>query len=122
MKVIYYNPVDEKGVCVIRSISKALNKSYEEVKKDLLSISDNYNDEVVFENYLLDNSFRIERVFSNKTLKNVSLNDVNVVFGHVGDWYHMVCVIDDVIYDKNGFDELRDMKIIKVYKRKEMKG
>lgn len=24
MKVKYYNPVDEKGTCVIRSISKAL--------------------------------------------------------------------------------------------------
>lgn len=33
MKAIYYNPVDEKSGCVIRSISKALNKDYNFIKK-----------------------------------------------------------------------------------------
>ena len=49
MKAVYYNPVDEKAGCVIRSISKALNKDYNLIKKEL---GINYNDEAVFENYL----------------------------------------------------------------------
>ena len=33
MKYEYYNPVEEKGSCVQRSLSKILNKDYEETKK-----------------------------------------------------------------------------------------
>ena len=35
MKFEYYNPVDEKAACVGRSISKILNKDYEETKQEL---------------------------------------------------------------------------------------
>ena len=49
MKTIYYNPVNENGGCVIRSISKALNKDYNLIKKDL---GIDYNDEYIFESYL----------------------------------------------------------------------
>ena len=32
LKVEYYNPSDEKHSCVFRSLSKALNKSFDNVK------------------------------------------------------------------------------------------
>lgn len=121
MKVIYYNPVDEKGTCVIRSISKALNKDYNLIKKEL---GINYNDEAVFENYLFKNGFIVDNCFKDKLLKNINLKGINIVFAHINDWYHMMCVIDNIIYDKNTFDDIKNMKIIKVYKlkRKEMKN
>ena len=110
MKVIYYNPVDEKGTCVIRSISKALNKDYNLIKKEL---GINYNDVSVFENYLiLDNGFK------DKLLKDINLKGINIVFAHINDWYHMMCVINNVIYDKSDFNDLKDMKVIKIYKLK----
>ena len=54
MKTIYYNPVNENGGCVIRSISKALNKNYLDVKNELIHINESYNEEEVFEmiNYI----------------------------------------------------------------------
>ena len=39
MKYEYYNPVDEKGSCVQRSLSKILNKDYEETKQELIELS-----------------------------------------------------------------------------------
>ncbi len=115
MKVVYYNPSDEKGTCVIRSISKALNKDYDVVKKEL---GENYNDESCFERYLLENGFKVDETLKNKLLKDVSLKGVNVVFAHDNDWYHMMCVINDVIYDNSTFDKIKNMKIIKIYKLK----
>ena len=39
MKYEYYNPVDEKGSCVQRSLSKILNKDYNETKQELIELS-----------------------------------------------------------------------------------
>ncbi len=115
MKAIYYNPVDEKSGCVIRSISKALNKDYNLIKKEL---GINYNDEAVFENYLFKNGFIVDNCFKDKLLKNINLKGINIVFAHINNWYHMVCVIDNIVYDKASFEEIKNMKIIKVYKLK----
>lgn len=115
MKVVYYNPVNENGGCVIRSISKALNKDYNLIKKDL---GTDYNDEYIFESYLLKKGFIIVDSFKDKLLKDINLNGVNIVFAHVNDWYHMMCVIDNIVYDKASFEEIKNMKIIKVYKLK----
>ena len=118
MKTIYYNPVNENGGCVIRSISKALNKNYLDVKNELIHINESYNEEEVFEKYLFKNNFVIDNSYKNKLLKDINLNGVNIVFAHVNDWYHMMCVIDNVVYDKASFEEIKNMKIIKVYKLK----
>ena len=74
MKTIYYNPVNENGGCVIRSISKALNKDYNLIKKDL---GIDYNDEYIFESYLFKKGFIIVDSFKGKLLKDVNLNGVN---------------------------------------------
>jgi hypothetical protein len=116
MKVKYYNPVDEKGTCVIRSISKALNKDYNLIKKEL---GMNYNDESVFESYLFKNGFITDNTSKDKLLKDINLKGINIVFAHIDDWYHMMCVIDNVIYDKSDFNDLKDMKVIKIYELKE---
>lgn len=115
MKIIYYNPVEAKGECVIRSISKALNKDYNLIKKDL---GIDYNDESIFESYLLKKAFIIVDSFKGKLLKDANLKGINIVFAHKDDWYHMICVIDNIAYDKYSFEEIKNMKIIKIYKLK----
>ena len=60
--VEYYNPSDEKKGCVFRALSKALNKSYDEVKEELRDIGnsmgiDDLLDDKVFNTYLLRNGY-----------------------------------------------------------------
>lgn len=116
MEAIYYNPVDEKGGCVVRSISKALNKDYDLVKNELKQINEYYNDEKVFETYLINNGFIIDEKTSGQLFINQEYKEVNIVFGYDNDWYHMFTIINNVIYDKNSLEELKNMKIIKIYK------
>ena len=49
MKYEYYNPSLERGGCIPRAISKALNINYSDVKNDLIKLSiklkkDDYHD------------------------------------------------------------------------------
>ncbi len=117
MKVEYYNPSLEKAGCVVRSLSKALNIEYDVVKKELQSINENYNEVEVFEKYLFEHGFIADKTLENEIFGNSNYEGLNLVFMYEGDWYHMVCVIDNVIYDKFDLDKLKNMKIIKVYKK-----
>lgn len=117
MKLEYYNPIDEHGGCVIRAISKSLDKDYYIVKEELKQINENYT--AIFEEYLLNNNFNIDESYKNKLLFDIVLEGNNVVLAHDNDWYHLICVIDNVIYDKCTKDELKNMKVIKVYKKSE---
>ncbi len=117
MKVTYYNPVDEKGGCIVRSISKALNKDYLDIKNDLININNNYKNEKVFEEYLFKNNFIINNNYNNKLIKDISLEGLNIVLAYKDDWYHMMCVIDNTIYDKKNYDDIKDLRIIKIYKK-----
>ena len=60
----------------------------------------------------------MDNCFKDKLLKNINLKGINIVFAHINDWYHMMCVINNVIYDKSDFNDLKDMKVIKIYKLK----
>lgn len=117
MKLEYYNPVDENSGCVIRAISKSLNKDYNIVKEELKQINEKYNE--VFEEYLLNNNFNIDETYKDKLLFDIFLEGNNVVLVHDKDWYHLICVIDNVIYDKCTKDELKNMKVIKIYRKSE---
>lgn len=117
MKIEFYNPSEEKNGCVFRSISKALNKDYEIVKEDILNISSNYLDEKVFEKYILNNGFTIDESYNGKMLFDCSFSGANLVFTYRDDWYHMICIIDNVIYDRVSIDDLKDLKVIKTYKK-----
>ena len=122
LKVEYYNPSDEKKGCVFRSLSKALNKSYDEVKEDLRDIGnsigvDDLLDDKVFDTYLLNNGYKEINIYKDTYLLDNKYDDVNLVYSYSDDWYHMICIIDNVIYDKFDLDRLKNLKVIKIYKK-----
>lgn len=107
--------------CVIRSLSKILNKDHIDVKKDLISIRDelncsNYNDVEVFETYMQKNDIiEIYNNFEDK-IENLKLEKGKyIVFCWDNkDFYHMTTIIDNVIYDKN--NKVLDLYVIKIYR------
>ena len=38
-----------------------------------------------------------------------------IIFGNKEEWYHMVCLINNTIYDKN--ENYKEINIIKIYKQ-----
>ena len=119
MKVEYYNP--EEGNCIYRSLSKALNKKYEEITNELNQISNELNiddifDDKVFEKYMNNYNFSKIDNYDIDFLKN-KFNGINIIYAKDKDWYHMICVIDNIIYDKFDLEKLKNMKIINVYKK-----
>ena len=122
MKFIKYDPVNEKGACVLRTFSKLFNKNYEEIKAELMILAkklnyDNYNEIEVFENYLSDNNY-IKIDGKNLLVSNLNLdNGKYAVFAFKEDFYHMFSIIDNTIYDKN--NSCLDLYVINIYKSKE---
>lgn len=121
MKYEYYNPVDEKASCVGRSISKILDKDYEETKKELIELSkslgyEDYREIEVFETYLKNhNIIELNQEF-NCTIEDLIIEPGNyIIFGNKEEWYHMVCLINNTIYDKN--ENYKEINIIKIYKQ-----
>ena len=118
MKYVHYNPGDEYN-CVIRSISKTLNKPCIDVLNELKSIDEDYSKIKVLDKYLVDNGFYIDESLKDNIIENINLLDgINILFVYKGDWYHFIAVIDNVIYDKSSYEEIKDMKVIKIYKLK----
>lgn len=122
MKYEYYNPVDESGGCVSRSISKLLNKDYNQVKDELIDLSkslgySDYREIEVFETYLKKyNVLEIPKEYNCKVKDLIIETGKYIIFGNKDDWYHMVCLIDNTFYDKN--ERYQDLNIIKIYKLK----
>ena len=121
MKYEYYNPVDEKASCVGRSISKILDKDYEETKKELIELSkslgyEDYREIEVFETYLKNhNIIELNQEF-NCTIEDLIIEPGNyIIFGNKEEWYHMVCLKNNTIYDKN--ENYKEINIIKIYKQ-----
>lgn len=120
MKFIEYNPVDEKGGCIARALSKAYNKNYNDIKEELNNIAqklsfNDYREIAVFEDYLLNNKATILNDYNQHIVKDLKLyNGIYVVFCNEGDFYHLVTIIDDVMYDKH--DSAFNLKVLKMYK------
>lgn len=118
----YYNPVDEKAGCVARALSKAFNKEYDEVKEELYRIAkdlnyEDYREIDVFEKYMFDRGATCIREFENTRIKDFSLLiGTYVLFAYKEDFYHLTCIIDGVLYDKDA--SITDLIILKVYKIK----
>ena len=120
-KEFYISDNNGKSNCVVRSLCKALNKEYDEVYSDLIEISKklncSFNDVEVFEKYMSDNE--INKINSSEsTIKDLKLdNGTYIVFCYdKKDFYHMIPIIDDVIYDKN--DDCLNLYVISIYKKK----
>ena len=121
-KEFYITDKNGKSNCVIRSLCKILNKEYNNVYNDLCKIAedlkcDSFNDIPVFEKYMEDNS--IFNIDYNKDImiKDLNLNDNSyVVFcWNKKDYYHMLPIIDNVIYDKNS--DCLNLYVISIYRK-----
>lgn len=120
MEFSVYNPVDEKGGCIARSISKAFNKDYNIVKNELIEIAkkhnlEDYREEIVFDEYLLSKKATLLNT-KDILIKDLNLIGTYIIFCNKDDFYHMVTIIDNVIYDKS--DVSQDLKVIKMYQIK----
>lgn len=122
MKYECYNPSLERGGCIPRAISKALNVNYSDAKNDLIKLSiklkkDDYCDIEVFDVYLKENGFKKISVKKDELVKNLNLdNGTYIVFCYQDDFYHMACIMDNTLYDnkKDSFN----LKTITLYKLK----
>lgn len=124
MKYKYYYVEDnnKKSNCVIRSFCKLYNDSYESVYNDLISLTkelncDNYNDIKVFETYM-ENHNTIKIANDDIKIKDLKLdNGEYIVFCYdKEDYYHMVPIINNTVYDKN--DKCLDLYVISIYKKR----
>lgn len=122
MKYECYNPSLERGGCIPRAISKALNINYSDAKNDLIKLSiklkkDDYRDIEVFDVYLKENGFKKINVKKDELVKNLNLdNGTYIVFCYQDDFYHMACIMENTLYDnkKDSFN----LKTITLYKLK----
>ena len=121
-KEFYISDKNGKSNCVIRSLCKILNKEYEDVYNGLCEVSKelkrfSFNGIPVFEKYMEDNN--IFKIISEKDIKVKDLTmdkDSYIVFCYdKKDYYHMVPIIDNVIYDKN-FDCM-NLYVISIYRK-----
>ena len=119
MKFIEYNPVNEKGTCVLRTFTKLFNKDYKKIKEELITLAnslnyESYNEIEVFEKYLNDNNY-IKIDGNNILVSQLNLdNGKYAIFAFKDDWYHMFPIIDNTIYDIN--DKCLELNVISIYK------
>lgn len=123
LKFEMYNP-DENCNCVIRSLSKILEKNVINVKDELINLANemnhiDYTDVEVFEKYMELNNI----IKENNNLKDVQIKDIDfsngkyVVFCWDKDnFYHLVSIIDNVLYDKK--EDTLNLYPISIYKEK----
>lgn len=111
---------DGKSNCVVRSLCKVLNKSYEEVYDDMLRLSQelnvDFNDVVVFETYMEQNHILKEKDTPDVLVKDLILERGSyIIFCYdKKDWYHMIPLIQNTIYDKN--EECLNLYVLSIYK------
>lgn len=119
MKFEEYNPVLESGGCIPRALSKFFKKDYNQIKKELTLLAHKmnyktYQEVEVFERYLKNNN--VYKIPSEKVLvKDLVLeNGAYLVFAYKNDFYHLMCIINNTLYDKN-MDGL-ELQVISLYK------
>ena len=119
MKYVEYNPNMQKGGCILRSFMKLFDKEESVLEKELLDLAksmnhDSYTDVEIFEKNIDNNNYK--KIDSNnilvKDLKN--FDGKYACFCFKNDWYHMLPIIDNTVYDKSN-DSL-ELYVINLYK------
>lgn len=118
----YITDKDGNSNCLIRSLCRIYNKEYEEVFNELWSLAkelkyESFNDIEIFEAYMKKhNTFKID-YGKDKKIKELDLNNGNyIVFCYdKKDWYHIVNIENNVLYDKEN-DSL-ELYVISIYKK-----
>lgn len=124
MKFIEYNITnnDGKSNCAIRSFCKMFNESYNDVYDELCQIQkelncENYNDVEVFETFMKNHN--VDPINYGKDIKVKDLNldsGSYIVFcWNKDNFYHMLPIIDNVVYDKD--DRSMELYTISLYKQ-----
>lgn len=118
MKFKKFNPVDEKGACVIRTFSKLFNKDFNEMKEELLNFIDknnynSYNDIEAFERFLMSNGYK-KIDMNEEKIKDLNINYKKcAIFCHKDNFYHMISFVNGVIFDKD--DRCLELNTITIY-------
>lgn len=121
-KEFYIVDKDGKSNCVVRSLCKILNKEYDDIYNNLCKIAEelncsSFNDIEVFEKYMEDNN--IFKIIFEEDIKVKDLKmdkDSYIVFCYdKKDYYHMVPIIDNTIYDKNS--DCLNLDVISIYRK-----
>ena len=122
MEFIYYNPSDEHRSCVVRTMTKLTGKPYPEVKEALAALASEmgfaeWNEQAVFEKYLTAHHFHKLDSFSGMQVKALPLQTGTycVFCTNRADFYHLLPVIDGVIYDRR--DDSRELYVIAAYQQ-----
>lgn len=120
----YISNKEGKSNCLIRSFCKLFNKEYDDVYNELNKIAEelcyeSFNDIEVFETYLNDH-----KMVSIEYGWDLKVRDLELEKGEYAifcwdkkDFYHMVCLIDDVLYDKD--EKCLDLYVVSIYKKEE---
>jgi hypothetical protein len=119
----YIENSEGKSNCVIRSFCKLFNKEYDQVYNELCNIQkelncSSYNDIEVFETYMNRNGIDKIEYGSDIKIKDLSLGSGSyIVFCYdKKDFYHMVTIIDNVLFDKD--NRSLELYTISIYKQK----
>ena len=122
-KEFYISDKNGKSNCVIRSLCKILNKEYDDIYSDLCKIANDlknnsYNDVPVFEKYMEDNNIFKISCEENIKVKDLKIdNNSYIVFCYdKKDYYHMIPIISDTIYDRNS--DCLNLYVISIYRKK----
>ena len=112
-----------KSNCVIRSFCKAYNEEYDNVFNELCEIAkelkcDSFNDVEVFETYMKKRNTISIDYGKDEIIKDLKLDKGKyIVFcWDKKEFYHMISIIDNVLYDKD--DRSLDLYVIKIYEKK----
>ena len=111
-----------KSKCVIRSLCKVYEKDYDSVYNELCNTAkelncESFNDVEVFENYMKRYNTIPLDYGKDVKIKDLNLdNEKYLIFcWDKKNFYHMVSIIDNVLYDRNA--ESLELYTITVYKK-----
>ena len=123
MKFIKYYITNKEGKsnCVIRTFCKIFNEEYDDVYNELCRIQkelkcNSFNDIEVFEEYMKNHNFNSIDYGKDIVIKELELDDdTYIVFcWNKDDFYHMLPIINNVIYDKE--ESSMNLFTLKLYK------
>lgn len=117
----YISNSEGKSNCVIRSLCKMYDKEYEEVYNELCDIAkelncESFNDIEVFETYMKRRNTTKLDYGKDIKIKDLELDDGKYIIFCFDkkDYYHMVPIIDNVLFDKD--NSSLELYIISIYK------
>ncbi|MGM9834396.1 MAG: hypothetical protein ACI31M_01270 [Bacilli bacterium] len=122
-KEFYISDKNGKSNCVIRSLCKILNKEYDDIYNALCKAAEelnysSFNDIEVFETYMENNNIFKINCEEDIKVKELKIDNFSyIVFCYdKKNFYHMISIVDNVIYDKNS--DCMDLYVISVYEKK----